>query len=83
MDWLTAVAKSVAEGKSGSQFAIPDGVHVGDLFFITDEKNKIMIAFSWTGVRWHPISYESIEIQDRAVVGQTPDGLKPISIKRT
>ena len=71
MDWLTAVAKSVAEGKTGSQFAIPDGVYSGDLFFITDEKNKILIAFSWTGERWMH-QHEALEVQDRALSGQTP-----------
>lgn len=52
MDWITAVAKAVAEGETGHQFAIPRGVHTGDMFFITDDKHAILIIFHWNGDKW-------------------------------
>lgn len=81
MDWETAVAKAVTEGKTDSQFAIPDGKYVGDLFFITDVKNKILIAFAWTGDRWmHEHETVDVEIADRKTDAPSPLGLKPVSV---
>ena len=31
---------------------VPNGKYIGDLFFITNEKNEIIIALQWTGDRW-------------------------------
>ncbi len=45
--WAESISKAVFEGKTNSQFAIPDGKWLGDLFFITDSKNRIIHAFSW------------------------------------
>jgi hypothetical protein len=35
-------------------YAIPPGKYLGDLFFITDDKNKILHGFVWTGESWAP-----------------------------
>jgi len=37
---------------SSSRFALPNGVYHGDMFFVTDANNRILIAFAWTGVEW-------------------------------
>ena len=52
MNWLDAVSLSVSEGQTKSQFAIPDAKYIGDLFFITDSKHKILMGFAWNGVKW-------------------------------
>ena len=52
MDWLDAVSKAVSEGKTKFQFAVPDGVYIGDLYFITDSKHRIIVALCWTGNEW-------------------------------
>lgn len=46
------ISRLVAEGKTKSQFAIPNGKHLGDFFFITDENHKILMAFCWDGEKW-------------------------------
>lgn len=62
---------AVSEGKTDSQFAIPDGKCIGDAFFITDSKHKIILAMSWNGRRWnHQFETYNVEaatenIQDR------------------
>ena len=50
--WLEAISVAVAEGRTKSQFAIPDGIYIGDLFFVTNSKNKIIRGFVWTGKEW-------------------------------
>lgn len=80
MDWVMAVAKAVADGKTDSQFAIPDGKYIGDLFFITDEKNQILIGFSWTGSRWmHEFETVFVEVNARDTEIKPPSGFKPIT----
>lgn len=54
-DWATAVAKAIALGETDCQFAIPDGAHLGDLFFITSSENKILFILVWTETKW--VSY--------------------------
>ena len=54
MNWLDAMSEAVAKGLTQSQFAIPDGTFEGDLFFITDSKNKIIHAFAWHNKAWYP-----------------------------
>lgn len=66
MDWVEAVSKAVAEGKTSNQFAIPNGVYAGDLFFITDAKHRILIALCWTGERWAH-EHEIFEAQPAAL----------------
>lgn len=52
MNPIDAMSKAVTEGKTSSQFAVPDGEHYGDFFFITDKYNRIIIALCWTGHEW-------------------------------
>jgi hypothetical protein len=46
------MALAVLEGTTGVQFAVPDGKHPGDLFFITDKDNAILIVLTWDGMGW-------------------------------
>ena len=81
MDSLTAIATAVAEGKTDAQFAIPDGKYLNDLFFVTDAKHKILIAFAWSGERWiHEHEILSVEIAERKTETQPPADLKPVSV---
>jgi hypothetical protein len=50
--WVDAIAKAVAAGETKQQFAVPTPQYIGDLFFITDDKNKIIVALMWDGVKW-------------------------------
>ena len=62
---IEEVSKAVAEGKTTSQFAVPDGTYIGDLFFITDATNKILIALCWTGDRWmHEFETVNVSFQE-------------------
>ena len=81
-EWIEAVAKAVAKGETESQFAIPDGKYVGDLFFITNAKNMILMAFVWTGDRWmHEHEQVVAQIDDRQTDKQAPAGFKPVTAK--
>lgn len=81
LDWRTVVSKAVAEGRTKSQFAIPNGKYKGDLFFITDVSNKILIAFQWTGERWmHEHEVVEIKISESKTDERHPQGLKPVSL---
>jgi len=54
MSWFDAVSESVSQGKTNFQFAIPDGVYEGDLFFITNKENRILHTFVWASKQWFP-----------------------------
>lgn len=79
MNPFTATAVAVAQGKTNSQFAIPDGKCTGDLFFITDAANEILIAFMWTGSEWIH-EHQAMDIQDSPQTGKPPSGLKHIKM---
>ena len=82
MDWLDSVAKAVSEGKTGSQFAIPDGGYIGDLFFITNKNNEILVALQWTGERWmHEHEIVTIQKDNTIIDKPTPNGLKQVSVR--
>ena len=71
MGFAYSIGKAVKDGKTGVQFAIPDGKFVGDLYFITNEKNEIIIIFAWNGDRWmseHDCKMD-VEIQKNNLVG--------------
>lgn len=55
--------KKVADGSSGIQAAIPNGKFIGDVFFVTDVNNKIIIGLVWLGNRW-ATDYEMFDVQD-------------------
>lgn len=64
-----------------THFAIPDGEYVGDLFFITDTGNKILMVFMWMGNRWmHEHEVLDIEVTDRKTDTPSPAGCKPVSV---
>ncbi len=80
MDWIDAVSKAVTDGKTKSQFAVPDGVYAGDLYFITDKENKIIICLGWDGKEWHH-GYETFDVE-RDDSREGISGFRPIKIIR-
>lgn len=50
--YLKSITNAVSAGETDSQYAVKNGTYIGDLFFITDQNHKVIVALMWTGVCW-------------------------------